>query len=163
MTHEQIHEEWTRTRRLEHGTPQLPRTEEGRRTDTIAALHEERRGVEVRLRKAQAMGTDREQVPDLSSPTGFSLGRNGNELAVERLERLGAIDAEISRLSQAGALRLGPRGGPRGGPSVGRFLLGGPPDSPRPAPLIPAPAALGDVAPANLRELHVAQLPRRIC
>lgn len=77
-----------------------PLREEQRRIDTLAALADERRGVEARLDQYQRLGDEREQVFDRASPSGWSLGRTGHDLAAEAEARLSDIDDEITRWRQ---------------------------------------------------------------
>jgi hypothetical protein len=65
----------------------------------LAALDEERRGVEQKLSHALSLGNDRERVLDPTSPSGYRLAEyTGAERALVLDSQLGAIDREAARV-----------------------------------------------------------------
>jgi hypothetical protein len=79
-------------------TQDHPVNVEQRRRDTLEAMRQEERAVQLRLHHAKRQAGEREQIVDHSSPTGYRLGRSGHEMAAGYARRLAEIDTEISRL-----------------------------------------------------------------
>lgn len=82
-------------------TSEHPLAEQERRESYLAALREERAGVEGTRRRGLSLGEERETIADPFG--GFTLGeRTGHDLVIASELRLEAIDAEINRVTRLG-------------------------------------------------------------